>query len=414
MIDNPFTTNTFRDIWFKSFGKSESRLQFENLAGAEFYKNGFGIYVNSGKTHTKGMLYSLTDDINIKNNTLLIYDVPTFFKCPEHIPHKTLQVKKIKQYPGFLIELEGFDDLGDYLRKRFKKSSRYKLNKYKRRLDQCFDIQYKMYKGDVSEKRYLEIFGQFKQLLEKRFADKGEHNNNLDKQEWEFYKNVARPLIKENRAGLFVIEAQGTPIAITLVYFSKHIIFDAITVFDIDYSKFHLGSINIMYLIEWGIANKYRTLDFSKGYFDYKARWSTKQYDFEYHVLYNPRSIVSRTKAFFLTAFFKLKQYLRNQGMDKVANKVLFTVKKRDRIAHNTGIKPNNPPFEDYKLEDSMDLIEIDGHDSEIKKVLFDFLYLYNENFSDVNCFKHTKKQNQYIFIGKNTAKTILFPSYQN
>ena len=408
MIDNPYASKVFIDTWFKHFDKTESRSKILGIEGTEFYKNGSGIYVNSGKTHTKGIYYSLANEIQIENKTLLINDVPSYFGCPASLPTKSTKLKRIKQYPGFLIKLDQFNSLGDFMRQKFKKSSRYKLNKYKKRLTQCFDIQYKMYRGEIAEKDYQRIFKRFRELLEKRFEDKGEHNNNLDKQEWEFYKKVGLTMIKENKAGLFVIEDHGNPIAITLNYFSEQNIFDAITVFDIDYTKFHLGSVNIMFLIEWGIENGYKILDFSKGYFDYKVRWSTKKYDFEYHILYNPKSIISRTKAFFLTTFFKSKQYLRDKGINRVLNKARFALKnsgdhgpKRDRKI------PSTPIFEDYGLEDTVELIKIDGYNPKIKKVFFDFLYLYSETSQDVNIFKLDEKENQYVFKGKKNSKII-------
>ncbi|WP_349351476.1 MULTISPECIES: GNAT family N-acetyltransferase [unclassified Flagellimonas] len=408
MIDNPYATKVFINTWFKHFDKAGSRIKIKDIEGTEFYQSGSGLYINSGETHTKGIYYSMTNEFQIKNKTLLIHDVPSYFNCPKHIPKKSLRLKKIRQYPGFLIELEGFDSLGDFMLKKFKKSSRYKLNKYKKRLTQCFDIQYKMFTGEIAEKDYHTIFKQFRTLLEKRFEDKGEHNNNLDKQEWEFYKKVVLPMIKESKAGLFVIQDHGMPIAITLVYFSKDIIFDAITVFDIDYSKFHLGSVNIMFLIEWGIAKNYKILDFSKGYFDYKVRWSTKKYDFEYHILYNPKSTISRTKAFFLTTFFKTKQYLRDKGINRVLNKVRFALKNSgDHKPQKDGKIPSNPIFEDYDVMDAVDIVEIDRYDPKIKKVLFDFLYLYGENSQDVNIFKLEEKENQFLLKGKKTSKII-------
>jgi len=81
--------------------------------------------------------------------------------------------------------------------------------------------------------------------------------------EWEFYKEVAYPLILESKASLFVLYDNETPIAITYNYHSENIVFDAITVFDIDYIKY---------------------LDFSKRYFDYKKRICPIEYNFEYHV----------------------------------------------------------------------------------------------------------------------------------
>ena len=78
-----------------------------------------------------------------------------------------------------------------------------------------------------------------------------------------------------------VIRGEETKLLGCELNFSEDTLFDAITVFDIDYSKFHLGSITIMKLIEWCIENEIKILDFSKGYFEYKRRWCTKIYDFE-------------------------------------------------------------------------------------------------------------------------------------
>lgn len=407
-MNNPYASKVFIDTWFEHFGKIGSRAKIKGIEGIEFFKNGAGIYVNSGKTHTKGIFYSLTDEIQIENKTLLINDVPTYFGCPTSVPNNSTKLKTIKQYPGFLIELDRFDSLDDYMRQKFKKSSRYKLNKYKKRLTQCFDIQYKMYTGKMDEKEYHRIFERFRLLLEKRFEDKGEHNNNLDKKEWGFYEKVGLGMIQEKKAGLFVIEDHGTPIAITLNYFSEHNIFDAITVFDIDYGKFHLGSVNIMFLIEWGIKNGYKVLDFSKGYFDYKIRWSTKKYDFEYHVLYNPKSLTSRIKAFYLTYFFKTKQYLRDQGINKILNKIRFVLKRKNDVKTQSNMASGNLTFEDYTLEVDKGFDKIDGYGPKIKKVFFEFLYLFGETSKDVNVFQAQENGEKYVFKGRKYCKTAI------
>ncbi len=405
-MDNPYASKIFIDTWFEHFGKNDSRIKVIGVEGTEFYYNGKGIYVNSGKTHTKGINYSLTDKPLIEGKILLIHDVPSYFGCPASIPAKSVKLKKVIQYPGFLIELDQFDSLEDFMRQKFKKSSRYKLNKYKRRLTQCFDIKYKMYRGAIPENDYQRIFEKFRTLLKKRFENKGEHNNNLDKQEWEFYQKVSLAMIRNNKAGLFVIEDRGTPIAITLNYFSENNIFDAITVFDIDYAKFHLGSINIMFLIEWGIENGYRVLDFSKGYFEYKVRWATKEYNFEYHILYNPKSTASQTRAYFLASFFKIKQNLRSKGINKRLNKIRFAIKnKGEKNTPQDTIKVKTT-FEDYSLEDNIGLNKVNGYDPEIKKVFFEFLYLFDESSQDVEVLKTQEKN--YVFNGKKNCKTTI------
>ncbi len=406
MIDNPYASKAFIDTWFEHFNKTRSRSKIVGVTGTEFYKNGSGIHINSGKTHTKGIYYSLADEIHIENKTLLINDVPSYFGCPESVPTKSIKLKKITQYPGFLIELDQFDSLEDFMRQKFKKSSRYKLNKFKKRLTQCFDIQHKMYTGEIVEKEYHKIFDQFRLLLGKRFGDKGEYNNNLDEIEWEFYKKVSLTMIKEGKAGLFVIEDHGTPIAITLNYFSEHNIFDAITVFDIDYAKFHLGSVNIMFLIEWGIENGYKILDFSKGYFDYKVRWSTKEYDFQCHILYDPKSPTSQIRAYFLASFFKIKQYLRDKGINRRLNKIRFVLRNEGRGKTRQDTIQGYTVFEDYSLENNMELHKVDGYHPEIRKVFFEFLYLFGESSQDAEVFKTREKK--YVFKGTKNCKTTV------
>ncbi|MBO0322396.1 GNAT family N-acetyltransferase [Muricauda sp. CAU 1633] len=404
MIDNPFLSETFTKIWAKSFSKENTPIEVKGVFGPKFYMGKWGIHTNYGKTHTKGMQYTLEHSLALKKETLLIFDVPTYFNIPQPQGVKPTKLLRIKQYPGFLIELDSFSSLQDYLQKKFKKSSRYKLNKYSRRLSECFDIKAKMHVGDITQGEYDLLFDRFRKLLEKRFLDKEEYNNNLDEKEWDFYKKVAYPMIIKNEAGLFVVKNGDLPIAITLVYFSKDIIFDAITVFDIDYAKFHLGSVNIMHLIDWGITNKFQILDFSKGYFDYKTRWATRDYNFEYHILYNSESLSSTAKAVMAKNYFKLKQYLREKDLNRLLNKALFSFRKKKWDSENTiDEKGKTVVFEEAEVQDDSALQPTDGYSPQVIKLFFDFLYLNNESAKDVEVYRGSN--GQYLFRGKNSKK---------
>src|SRR5690606_13706658 len=145
-----------------------------------------------------------TTDLGYKGKTMLLYDVPQFFDIDTDIPSKRLKVHKVKQYSGFLIDLDSYKGLNDYMTSTFSKSSRYKLNKYKKRLEASFDITYKMLLGNVPRGEYDMIFESFKSLLQKRFQEKQITNNNLDPKEWSFYHEVAYPMILEKQACLFV------------------------------------------------------------------------------------------------------------------------------------------------------------------------------------------------------------------
>ena len=404
MKNNPFVSDEFKSIWLKHFNHSKSGTGFDFIKGLSFYKpTGLPLYINVGKNLTKGISYALNDPstTGFSKKVFLIYDVPTYFDITTHIGHEHLKLYKIGQYPGFLIHLENYKDLSEYMTATFSKSSRYKLNKYNKRLEACFGIDYKMFHGNISKKEYLFIFEHFESLLHKRFLDKKITNNNLDPKEWSFYKEVAYPMILEKKASLFVIYNQEKPIAVTLNYLSDSILFDAITVFDIDYAKFHLGSITIMKQIEWCLENNISILDFSKGYFEYKTRWATTAYDFEYHIYYDAKSLKARVIAKFLAGFLKLKQFLREKEINTVLHKAIFMLK-------NMGVARKKEPqfiYEEVKMEvtnEKAEIINISDIDDTLRKLIFDFLYLHKESLKDIKLYSVPGESSTFILQGRN------------
>src|SRR5690554_6514046 len=176
MKDNPFLSDTFTRIWAKHFNRDKSIYKFGFLNGLFFTKPmGLPLFINIGKNHTKGISYYLNGnkEQDFKKKVFLIYDVPTYFDLHLDNHYKNLGLIKLKQYPGFLVDLKEYTDFNHYFSSTFSKSSRYKLGKYKKRLESCFDISYKMYFGAIDRKEYDTVFEHFKLLLEKRFLDKG-------------------------------------------------------------------------------------------------------------------------------------------------------------------------------------------------------------------------------------------------
>lgn len=410
MNNNPFTSGIFTSIWLKHFNENKPGKVFSLFENLLFVKSKFlPLYINVGKTHTKGMSYSISGS-NIQDSDgkiLLVYDVPGFFELPE-TNHNRVKLHKVKQYPGFLINLNQYGDFNDYMARTFKKSSRYKLKKYKRKLETCFDIKYTMFYGEMSKSDYDFIFKVFKELLIKRFEDKQITNNILEKQEWDFYREVAYPMILQKKAGLFVINDGTQPIGVTLTYFSNEILFDAITVFDIDYSKFHLGSINIMKLIEWCLEHKIKVFDFSKGYFDYKKRWANKQYDFEYHIFYDSYSFTAKAIAFFLKSYFSLKQTLRDKKVNEKLHQFTFWARN---FFHN---KKSSIKYEFSTLKQEFtneEFNEIDYRASEnhfLKTMIFDFLYLNNESYTNLRVYKRAGTGNTTFLLCGKTSSTLV------
>jgi CelD/BcsL family acetyltransferase involved in cellulose biosynthesis len=369
------------------------------------------IYFNTGKTLTKGISYSYSQDLmdKIKKKVFLIYDVPTFVDLELNSSNNQLKLTRIPQYPGYLVDLENYTDFNQYFSATFSKSSRYKLSKYKKRLESSFDISYTMYYGEMAKDNYDSIFIHFKYLLEKRFKDKEISNNNLDPEEWKFYEEVAYPMILEKKASLFVIYNNNIPVGITLNYFSKNILFDAITVFDIDYEKFHLGSVTIMKLIEWTIENRFRYFDFSKGYYDYKKRWANKEYYFEYHLYHDPNSIRAKFLSYLIINYFSFKNFLREKNLNEAYHKFTYRL-KRDK----TNSKNNRKKFEYEQLVENYEISRLtkieynsDRH-AHLKSLIFDFLYLNPEKEKEVGLYKLMDTENYYIIVSKNLQHRVI------
>lgn len=409
--DNPFVSDTFITTWLEEFKRNKPVFSFNLVGGLRFYKSSYlPIYINAGRNHTKGISYSLNsaDFNNLRKSVVLIYDVPNYVDLDTSYIPASIKSYRVKQYPGFLVVLNKYQDINDYLKAIFSKKTRSKLSRYEKRLEHCFDVKYKMYYGDISKDDYNNIFETFRYLLEKRFSEKQIRNNNLDREEWDFYYNVSYALIKEKKASLFVVYQGNIPIAITLNYLSENILFHGITVFDVDYSKFHLGKVALKNLFVWCFENNIQYFDFSKGYFDYKTHWSNLSYNFEYHLLYDRSSIPISLLALAIKQYFKLKQYLRDKNLNNTLHRLTYLYKKK-HIKSRSIAKFNF--YEISKEYKDSELIKINILKKEFKsilKIVNEFLFLYKETLKDLIVLKVLEEESTYIFKGKKLSKLLV------
>ena len=193
--NSPFSANIFQIIWIKHFISNKSVNTFKFIDGVNFYKSRFSLFVNVGKNLTKGNTYKINNYNDYKNNTFIIYDfLPHLRKEPNNLPENIGVLKSI-QYPGYLIHLDKFKNIDDYLLNTFSKNTRMKMRKFTKRLDECFEISTKMFFGNIDKTEYDRIFENFMTLLQKRYSEKAISYNNMHPSEWNFYKEVAYPLI---------------------------------------------------------------------------------------------------------------------------------------------------------------------------------------------------------------------------
>ncbi|MBM1106750.1 GNAT family N-acetyltransferase [Aurantibacter crassamenti] len=332
----------------------------------------------------------------------MVEDVPGYFKIEEAELPKNVSQWRIKQYPGFLINFEGVNSLNEYLAVRFGRSSRYKLRREQKKLEQCFDITYKMYFGEISRSEYDFIFDEFYKLLAIRSLEKG-IKNNVNISQRDHYQEIVYPMILNKKASFYIIYNGKMPIDICLNFHLNNVIFQYIRTYDIAYSKFNTGYTDLMKQIEWCIANEVKLISFSKGDFYWKRRWCNTVYDYDFHIFFKSTSIVAAIKASIFWCKRGARQFLREKKV------IEWYHAKRDKYSKS---ESHNSQFEITKITSIADLEKLEKIDynldslSALKRTIFEFLYDTEENEADIVTYQEIENNNNFIVAGK--KNTIL------
>ena len=327
-MTNPFTSETYTNIWAAHYCKGKSIVAFDTIKGIKFTKAKFlNVYINLGKNFTNGLSYTLfPDHKDFKNKVALIHDVIDYpdknYTSLDHI-----KLIKVKQYKGVRGDLSNFKTSEDIITASFSSSkSKYNFKRSIKLLEEQHQITYKVYHGDIDKDVYDNEMAAFKNLISTRFDDKSEFNTVLPM--WPFYKDLVYPLILEKKASLNVIYDKEQPIAMSINFIDAQTLIVAIRSFDISYHKMNIGNIEVFKLIEWCINNGITTLDFSKGEVDYKKRWSNDVYEFYHHILYDSSSLTSSIIGKSMAHYFNFKQYLRDKNVNNLYVRFLHLKKK--------------------------------------------------------------------------------------
>lgn len=324
-------------------------------------------------------------------------------------PYVNLEIKKdfkklyFERFIGYSINLEDFFSVEAYMLKQFGSKSRSKIRSYLNRLETCFNISYKTYFGNIELEKYNDVMDSLEQMISRRFDQRNDNHQAL--KDWEYYKNSTYNLINNKKASLFVIYDNDKPIDICLNIHYDNIYFNYIRAFDIDYSKFRLGYIDILKQLEWCIENKYKMFDLGMGIFSYKIQWCNVQYKFINHIVFNKKSIILSLVGMIMALFYKLKVFLdkkkiiidnAEKNLDNSNNNQIFDVISEFEI-----IKTDN-----ININSELTKINIEENEySFLRKFVFDILYLNFENKNKVVVYKVNNELNSFILKGKNTFK---------
>jgi hypothetical protein len=103
------------------------------------------------------------------------------------------------------------------------------------------------------------LFRSLKVMLERRFDQKKVVNGNIDK--LQEYEAAVYPLLLKKKAFIFVIYDGDKPIDIAFNFLFQNTVYSYTSGFDIDYSKFNLGMIDMIKHLEWCFENGYKQMD---------------------------------------------------------------------------------------------------------------------------------------------------------
>ncbi|WP_203258680.1 GNAT family N-acetyltransferase [Hyunsoonleella ulvae] len=337
----------------------------------------------------------------------LIRDIPDYLKTEKKPSFLSIHYKTIS---GHLINLKNFDNCDDYLAQQFSAKSRNNLKRRLKKLNKCFNIRVKTYYGSITQQEYDTYFIVLKELLSRRFSQKQEYNYEI--QYLEEFHSLCFDLICKKKANMLVIFNGNDPISIRINMFLDNMAFYIISGYNIDYSKFNLGSIDMIKNIEWCINNKFEVYDLLKGYDYYKKKWSTTLY-YNHTQLLIPKSkwwlypamvIINIKNRCKFSTFRVIKRTNIYTSIKKI-KKVKFALKHKEQdIPQLSEKKKSNKGFDNFEV-----ILYKEKDYAFLKKHVHDFLFETNENLSNITLHHSLDNTNHYQIIGDKVRLFLIF-----
>ena len=349
----------------------------------------------------------------LDTNTQKIICVALF---PTHLTSKikdedNYYLNKIPQinYNGagiYINQPKTFDEfLNENLKPRIKKNLKRTIS----RLDNSFNISYKYYYGNISDETCDFLLNTLKKMLDERFDEKNMINQFL----LEWNKNISNlsDLIKQKKSSLFVIYDEEKPISISLNrHFKDNMMISECNSYDLDYSKYGLGHIDLYILLKWCIDNDYAFLDLGLGISEYKKKWCNTYYNFDYHIYYKKKSIIAKLIASYEISKIKAKNLIKQLKIDVYLNALKKILKESNRnpitsISPSYTLEPiktiNNTLTNRYKT------ININSPECKLLRYpIYNYLYSNGDHIDSIKIYEIIDELKTYIIqSNKETLK---------
>jgi hypothetical protein len=334
--------------------------------------------------------------------------IPSYFRIETPLLSPKYKFITYKRVENFRINLDGFNNAEDYLISQMGSKSRSQLRRRIHRLEACFNINYIFYYGHISTQKYDFLFKELKLLIERRFNQRGDSFSLKDK--WNFIKENSYQLILEKKASLFVIYDENKPIDICLSYHFQNITQNLIRSYDIDYSKYWVGQIDIWKQIDWCLLNNFKIFDLMWGKLDYKVRWCNEISLFEHHFIFKNNNPIKLLFVKIMINLYKISDYVKQKYFFKwlIKTKLNFTLNPKSQIEKKESVITLET-ISKMPLNDDITSININNASYKfLRKTVYDFQYLNFENTANINVFKINNEVDSYIVQGAKSQIKVL------
>lgn len=317
--------------------------------------------------------------------------------------NKNLYSKKLTHKPGLAISgIEKFKSIDEYLKTQCESNFRKTVSRSIKRLEFCFNIQYKMFHGNIDRDECVFLMKTLYTLIKIRFTQRSGRNTIINK--WDYYTELAFNNINNKTASLYVIYNGDLPIVLSLNFHFEKLMFSAISSYDLNYSKFSLGNIDIYKQVEWCIHNNIELFDIGYGDYPYKRRWINFTYNFETLYIAKKNSVIFQIYTFLSHSKTKLIHYLILKKVNYWFHDTVDKIKGIDK----TYVPKEYSVFDSYGHQHDGNSINI-NEDAYfyLRKPVYDYAYTSQEHISDLKIYKSENDSNSYIIKGKKSESGV-------
>lgn len=377
----------------------------------------------------KGTIGDLVDSIGIHGGQQAIYksasqdkslvwdqafvctDVPDYMNVAFSANGNDSFEKSVATFEGSYIDLARYKDLDAFLRAKLSPKRISRLKAYKRTLERVFPITYQYYYGSISDKAYDLLMDSLKGMITKRFREKKMEHLALN--EWEGFKANGKKLIQEKKGALIVIMHDDRPIHISFNYVWEKVVFGFVRGFDVDYSKFYLGYIDILIQLEWCFSQNFHIYDLLRENLEYKLRFADHTYLYRSHIVFPKQPIFKWTTPLLHWLSLSLTFDVYYPALSKLRN-----------LYHWMPLLPKRPEqranvqyyFEEVSesersnlTEDAMEPVNLEQETTNfLKRATYHFLYTTKDTLEDISVYRDLKNPHIFIIKGRKVMKKIV------